>query len=149
MSNSQVILLLLIIWLVARGKWVGMLTIGFISSLKRFAEENAVREWQGNYYQWGNQHIRIVEENGCIWVVDEDLINAVGMELDKGLRRKLEISYSGYGNIPGTKHLGFTEKAVLEFLHGKQERNPEIIKLKLWFEREVFFTLRRKMKSVC
>jgi hypothetical protein len=33
---------------------------------------------------------------------------------------------------------------VLEFLNGKQERNPEIVKLKLWFEREVFFMLRKK-----
>ena len=50
--------------------------------------------------------------------------------------------------IPGTKLHGFTENAVLEFLNGKQARNPEITKLKLWFEREVFFTLRRKRQGV-
>lgn len=148
MSNSQVILLLLIIWLVFRGKWVGMLAIGFVSSLKRHAEEKALCEWQGNYYQWCSQQIRIIETNGCVWVVDEDLVNAAGMKLDKNLRRKLKISYGGYAEIPGTQQQGFTETAVLDFLSMKQERNPEIIKLKLWFEREVFYTLRRKREQV-
>ena len=32
----------------------------------------------------------------------------------------------------------WVKKTVLEFLNGKQDRNPEIIKLKLWFEREGF-----------
>lgn len=68
--------------------------------------------------------------------------------LDKNLRRKLQISYGGYALIPGTRQYGFSETAVLEFLNGKQARNPEITKLKLWFEREVFFTLRRKREGV-
>jgi len=63
-------------------------------------------------------------------VVDADLLNAAGLKLDKNLRRKLQISYGGYARIPGTQQHGFTEKSVLEFLSSKQERNPEIIKLK-------------------
>jgi len=42
----------------------------------------------------------------------------------------------------------FTETAVLVFLNSKQARDPEIIKLKLWFEREVFFTLLRKREGL-
>ena len=76
--------------------------------------------------------------------MDENLIAAAGMEMDSDLQRKLEISYAGYGIIPGTKLRGFNENAVLKFLHFKQERNPEIVKLKLWFERDVFSPLKRK-----
>jgi hypothetical protein len=58
------------------------------------------------------------------------------MKLDKNLRRKLQLSYGNYALIPGTWLHGFTETAVLEFLNNKQECNPEIVKLKLWFERK-------------
>ena len=144
MNDWLPVLILPAIWFALHSKWAGRLAIGFASGFVRHAEETALAEWNGNYYQWGRQQIRIIEKDGCVWVVDEDLINAAGMKLDKNLRRKLEVSYAGYTIIPGTRKRGFNEKAVLEFLNGKQDRNPEIIKLKLWFEREIFFTLRRK-----
>lgn len=120
--------------------------IGGVLSIKRFAYKKALGEWADNYYQWGGQQFRIIEKNSTIWVVDEDLINATGIKLDKQLRRKLGISYKGYSAIPGTKFHGFNEAATLEFLKGKQERDPEIIKLKLWFEQQVFFPLRKKQE---
>jgi len=136
------------LWLALHSKWTGRLVVGLVSGLKRHAENKALQEWTGNYYQWSNQQIRIIEKEGNVWVMDEDLLNAAGLKLDKNLRRKLQISYGGYALIPGTQQHGFTETAVLEFLSGKQARDPEIIKLKLWFEREVFFTLRRKREGV-
>lgn len=148
MSDWLLLLIIPAIWLFLHSKWIGKLFIGLTSGLKHHAEEKALAEWGGNYFQWGNQQIRILEKDGNVWVVDEDLLNAAGMKLDKNLRRKLQISYGGYAPIPGTKLHGFTETVVLEFLKGKQERNPEIVKLKLWFEREVFFTLRRKREGV-
>lgn len=120
------------------------LLIAFPGVFIRHANKTALDEWTGNYYHWNNQHIRIIHANDCAWVIDEDLISAAGMKMDKKLRRQLEVSYSGYGTIPGTRFHGFNEKAVLKFLEGKQERNPEIIKLLLWFQREVFMPLRNK-----
>ncbi|MFA6902062.1 MAG: hypothetical protein WC236_03140 [Gallionellaceae bacterium] len=137
-----------VLYLAMHSKWTGKFIIGLLFGLKHQAEKNALQEWNGNYYQWGRQQIRIVETEGNVWVVDEDLLNAAGMKLDQNLRRKLQISYGGYALIPGTRQYGFSETAVLEFLNGKQARNPEITKLKLWFEREVFFTLRRKREGV-
>ena len=148
MSDWLLLLIVPAIWLALHSKWSGRLVIGFASGFVRRAEEKALAEWNGNYYQWGYQQIRIIEKEGCVWVVDEDLIASAGMKLDKNLRRKLEISYVGYCIIPGTRLHGFNEKSVLEFLHGKQDCNPEIIKLKRWFEREVFFTLRRKREML-
>ena len=144
MSDWLLLLIVPAIWLALHSKWTGRLAIGFASGFVRHAEKKALAEWNGNYYQWDNQQIRIIEKGGCVWVVDEDLIRAAGMKLDKNLQRKLKVSYAGYAIIPGTSLHGFNEKTVLEFLNGKQNGNPEIIKLKLWFEREVFFTLRRK-----
>ena len=71
-------------------------------------------------------------------MTDEDLLNAAGMKFDKNMHRKLQISYGGYALFPGTKQHDFSENAALVFLNRKQERNPKIIKLKLWFELEVF-----------
>jgi len=142
-----VILSVPVLYLAMRSRWTGKLVITLLSALKHHAEKKALQEWTGNYYQWGYQQIRIIEKNGNVWVVDADLINAAGLKLDKNLRRKLELSYGGYALIPGTRQYGFTETAVLEFLNSKQAGNPEIIKLKLWFEREVFFTLRNKREG--
>jgi hypothetical protein len=36
---------------------------------------------------------------------------------------------------------------VLQFLLNKQENNAQVTKLKLWFEREVYATLRRKREG--
>ena len=123
------------------------LIIEFTSGFASHAERMALDEWTGNYYQWSNRQIRILEKDGCAWVLDVDLISAAGMTFDSDLRRKLEISYAGYCIIPGTRFRGFNENAVLKFLNGKQERNPEIIKLKLWFERDVFFPMRKRRES--
>lgn len=120
------------------------LIIEFVIGFVRHTNKTALDEWLGNYYEWGNQQIRIIEKDGCVWVMDEDLISAAGMAMNNDLRRKLEISYIGYCIIPGTKLRAFNESAVIKFLSGKQERNPEIIKLKLWFERDVFLPLRNK-----
>lgn len=143
-DNWLLVLILPTVWVALHSTWTGRIVTGFASGFVRHAHEKALSEWNGNYYQWGNQQIRIIEKDDCVWVVGEDLLSAAGMKLDKNLRRKLEISYFGYRIIPGTKLRGFNEKAVLEFLNGKQDRNPEIIKLKLWFEREVFLPLKRK-----
>ncbi|HQS57751.1 MAG: hypothetical protein B7Y56_08235 [Gallionellales bacterium 35-53-114] len=148
MSDWLLLLIIPAILLFLHSKWSGKLLLGLASGLKQHAETKALAEWQGNYYKWGDQQIRIVEKDGNIWVVDADLLNAAGLKLDKNLRRKLQISYGGYALIPGTRQYGFSETAVLEFLNGKQARNPEITKLKLWFEREVFFTLQRKREGV-
>lgn len=128
----------------AMGLLFSSMLIRGTSDFVQHAHEKALGEWSGNYYQWGNQQIRIFEKEGYAWVVDEDLIAVTGMKLDKQLRRKLDISYKGYSVIPGTKLRGFNEIAVLEFLSGKQDLNPEVIKLKIWFERQVFFPLRNK-----
>lgn len=130
--------------LLGTGLLASSFIIEFSAGFVRHAHKTALDEWTGDYYRWNNRHIRIIEKDGCAWVMDEDLISAAGMKLDSDLRRKLEISYVGYCVIPGTKLRGFNENAVLKFLSGKQEGNSEIVKLKLWFERDVFFPLRKK-----
>jgi len=130
--------------LLGTGLLASPLIIEFLIGFARHAHKTALDEWTGNYYRWNNRHIRVIEKDGCAWVIDEDLISAAGMKIDSDLRRKLDVSYSGYCVIPGTKFRGFNENAVLKFLSGKQQGNSEIIKLKLWFERDVFFPLRKK-----
>jgi len=132
-----------VIW----GSWSGRFIVAGISGMRRHASRQALGKWQGNYYQWDNQHIRVYESGDDVWIVDKDLIHAAGMNPDAALRRKLKISYGGYRKIPGTKFEGFNEKAVLQFLLNKQENNPDVTRLKLWLEREVFATLRRKREG--
>lgn len=137
-------MLAMVAMLVGTGLLVSAFLVESSGDLVRHAQKMALDEWNGNYYMWGNCQIRIFDTDDCAWVVDEDLIGAAGMKLDKKLRRQLVISYSGYRIIPGTSFYGFNENAVLKFLSGKQERNPEIIKLLLWFQRDVFPPLRNR-----
>lgn len=114
------------------------------SSITDHISRVAMGEWQGIYYSWGDRQIRVLESGNDVWIVDEDLVRSVGMKLDSDLRRKLKISYPGYRDIPDTKYQGFNAKAVIDFLAHKQDNNPEITRLKLWFEREVFFPLTKR-----
>jgi hypothetical protein len=126
------------------GSWTGRAFFGVASKFTNHASEKALGKWQGKYYSWHNQQIRILEVGRSVWVVDDDLIRAAGLKPDANLKRKLNISYPGYSNIPGTHYSGFNENAVMKFLEGKQSNNPEVVKLKQWFEREVFPPIRRK-----
>jgi hypothetical protein len=146
-TGSNWLLLILVPLVVGAfyGSWSGRAAIGAASILSGHASEKALGRWQGSYYSWNNQQVRVIESGDSVWVIDEDLLRAADMKLDLHLRRKLEISYAaGYGTIPGTRQKGFSEKGVFEFLDGKQDGNPEIVKLKLWFEREIFFPIRQK-----
>jgi hypothetical protein len=142
--NWILIFLAPLVLLLVFGTGSGRAITGWMSTLIDHANNKALAEWQGNYYQWESQQIRVIESQDDVWVVDVDLIHAVGMKMDKTLRQKLIHSYSGYRKIPETKFYGFNEKSVLKFLDGKQDSNPDVIKLKLWFERGVYFPLRKK-----
>lgn len=90
MSDWLLLLIIPAIWLALHGKRSGRLLIGLTSGLKHHAETKALAEWQGNYYKWGEQQIRIVEKDGSVWVVDEDLLNAAGL-----IRRTIQLRYMG------------------------------------------------------
>ncbi|HEU0188194.1 MAG TPA: hypothetical protein VFR06_09915, partial [Gallionellaceae bacterium] len=97
----------------------------------------------GNYHSWQNQQIRILEAKDKHWVVAQDLVQAAGLKMTDDLKRTLPLSYSGYRQIPGTNLTGFDQESALKFLTSKQD-DPDIIKLKLWLEREVFGRLARQ-----
>jgi hypothetical protein len=125
------------------GSLSGRVFFGVASKFTNHASEKALGKWQGKYYSWHNQQIRILEVGKSVWVIDDDLIRSTGMKPDANLKRKLNISYPGYGDIPGTRYSGFNEKnAVMKFLEG----NPEVVKLKLWFEPEVFSPIKRRRR---
>lgn len=139
-AGSTVLLVtaLLLTFAILKGDGSGRAVIGGVSWLKHLAERHALEEWQGNYYSWNNRQMRFIEARDKFWIVAADLIQAAGLKYNVELKRRLPLSYPGYRQIPDTNWMGFDQDAALSFLQGKQHNNPEIIKLKLWLEREVF-----------
>ncbi|HEY6094870.1 MAG TPA: hypothetical protein VIU93_07950 [Gallionellaceae bacterium] len=131
---------------ILKGDASGRLVVGVLSWIKGKAEQHAVQEWQGSYYSWQNRQIRILEARDTQWVVAQDLVQAAGLKMTAELRRTLPHSYPGYRQIPGTELTGFDQESALKFLISKQH-DPEIIKLKLWLEREVFGRLARQRQA--
>ena len=129
---------------ILKGDASGRAVIGGLSWLKHTAERNALEEWQGNYYSFNNQQIRIIDAREKRWVVAQDLVQAAGLKYNSELKRKLPLSYPGYRQISDSTLMGFDQEAALKFLAGKQQNNAEVIKLKLWLEREVFGELARQ-----
>ena len=130
------------------GSWIGRSVFGAATKFTDHAAKKALGNWQGKFYSWQNQQIRILEIGKSVWVIDDDLIRAAGLKPDENLKRKLYISYPGYGDIPGTRYTGCTEIAVMKSLEGKQLNNPEVVKLRLWFEREVFPPIKKRRSQV-
>jgi hypothetical protein len=126
----------------------GKLGIGAAGRFSGRVNERALGQWQGNYYSWNDRQIRVMERRNAVWVVSEDVLRAAGVKPDAAMFKMLESGRPGYGAIPGTDYMGFSEKGVLEFLRERQRDNPEIIKLVLWFERDVFFPIRQKRQNI-
>lgn len=110
--------------------------IDILPNLTGHARHSACKEWQGKYISYAHTQLRVYEERNNLWIVDSDLFQVIGMKINPEVRRKLKLSYDGYGDIPETPLQGFNQHAAMQFLNSKTE-NPDIQKFKLWFERNV------------
>jgi hypothetical protein len=99
-----------------------------------WAKKQPYVPWQGRYYEFGNIHIRVFEDDfGHLWFCDKDVLQVLGQTVSKTYQ--FAYGESDYRVIPGERLQGFSENAVI--LVVSRIRHPSAGKFKFWLEREV------------
>jgi len=127
-------------WVISR--WIVML----IGKIKRRAEEDATGDWNGRYFEYEGRQVRIYWDRESIWIVADDVFVHLGERPDAVARKKTQIRLGAdhFAKIPDVHLDGFSEDGLLRYL-GKNQRS-EFHRLKLWFEREVFPNIHKRLE---
>lgn len=99
-------------------------------------------EWQGNYYNFANVHIRMLEVGSELWIVDRDLLLVIG-EKPTLMLGSLYGAHE-YGLIPGTRLHGFSPAGAEKVLQASA--HFEARRMLLWLKREVYKPHARKLE---
>lgn len=113
----------------------------FVPWLLQAQKRRALKALNGTYYAFGKTHVRVFYAADLIWVVSEDLHQALGQPLDAVEHQRLQ-----RGNrhliIPGTPHLGISETHLRDYVLSL--RCEERQRFVGWFEKEIVAPLRNK-----
>ena len=137
---------------------IGVLAAGpimiVISAWFQWQRGQPYAKWQGNYYEFANIQIRVLEipndiadENGSViatklWFVDQDVLKVLGRKPTfqlKALYRETD-----YRDFPDENCWAFSEAGVKKLLMAST--HPESKKMMLWIEREVIKVHRRRLE---
>jgi hypothetical protein len=111
-----------------------------------WARREPYEKWQGNYYEFANVQIRIIElgtgSTQRLWFVAADILKVLGERPTK----KLELVYNNaeYCVLPDENLAAFSEEGVKKYL--TVSRQPQSVAMLLWIEREVIKPHRRKLE---
>ena len=116
--------------------------IGWSGEIVDFFSRQPLAKWQGNYYQFANVQIRMMEVGRELWVVDADLLRVIGEKPTLMLESLYDVHE--YDTIPDTKLHGFSpqgaEKVLLNSTHLEARR------MLMWLQREVYKQHKRKQE---
>lgn len=102
--------------------------------------QQPMRKWQGSYYSFNDQQIRIYEGEDRLWFAAKDVLSAVGM---KGVPDSFLAVYpEGCKVLPGMFVTALDPEALRNLL-GKRH-DHESIRFLQWMEREVMKPWQRK-----
>jgi hypothetical protein len=155
---STVLLTLLLVWLV-RGVTPAMApffalaaSAGLLFPLWRIARLVLLRAkagpyepWQGAYYEFDGQQIRILfDDEGQVWLGADDVLDAFGLTGRARDRERLRLmtGRDGLRSAPGTRLLCFTERGINAWLERRTER--KVGKFFHWLNTQVLAPYRRK-----
>ena len=91
-------------------------------------------------YTFQSQDLRVFFEGGQPWVAEPDLLAILGLKPDPERVRRYDATE--YDRIGSTGLSGFSEAGALKLLAGS--RHPDVLKLRLWLEREIFAPARKR-----
>jgi hypothetical protein len=109
---------------------IQMIEHGFVWTAAR-----PLKEWEGNYYEFGGVQVRVIEEDDALWFAADDVIKATGIEAHGSTLAETR-RVAGY-SIP------FLGIASLEKVLGGH-RSHESGRFMLWARREVLAPWERK-----
>jgi hypothetical protein len=96
--------------------------------------------WQGAYYMFGDQQVRVYASDDELWLVARDVLAASG--IGKVPRSVLATIGRNHARIPGTRHEGLNAAGLRKLLGARRE--PDAGRFLHWFEREVLRPWERK-----
>lgn len=126
--------------------WAVMLTkpmLEFFPALERLVHRQALQDWEGKFYKYERTHLRVYFIGEDAWFVADDVLTVLGKK--RGGWIDTRFGASEYRRIPNRTEWGFTPDAVLKLID--MSEYPEARKFRLWFERAVIFTLKRKKET--
>ncbi len=128
------------------GLWLLWPIYRAIRSWWRWQHGNSWAEWNGNYYEFDGRQIRIMMQGDSIWVVAEDVLDALGLRgRQRDVARLREIAgRDGVVRPPGSRHLAFTEIGIKAWL----DRRTDIVahKFSHWLDKQVIAPYRRRQE---
>jgi hypothetical protein len=107
------------------------------------AKRSAWSEGDVDAMTFETHRLRIRLVAGYPWILDEDLLGALGEKPSETLRRRADPAH--HAQLPDSKLWGYSEAGAAKYL--SSSRHPDANKLKLLLERQVFFPARRKRES--
>lgn len=127
----------LIAWVISR--WVVM----FFSELSSLAEEEAVGEWNGRYYAYDDQQVKIHWDSAGPWIEAADIFRLLGEQPEALIRERIRRRV-GADDFRVHDTLGvecFSAKGASAYLSGRSDLAAR--KILNWLERNVFPNLER------
>ena len=109
-------------------------------ALERMIHRHAYQEWEGKYYRYEGTHLRAYFDGDDAWFNAKDVLSVLGKTPASWLDTRF--TPEEYGVIPGRREKGFSLAGVVKLTHISE--HSEAPKFRLWFERAVVFTLKRK-----
>lgn len=128
--------------------WVGARwLVMFLSWYRRRVREVTWKPWNGRYYAFEGQQIRLHPAANEIWIHADDLFAVLELEIDSIGRRKLaaRCGTECFRKVPEIGGEYLSAAAALQFLAAQGNQRAQ--KLKRWFEREILPPLRRQNDS--
>jgi hypothetical protein len=97
-----------------------------------------LKEWEGNYYEFGGVQVRVLEYDERLWFAADDVIKATGI-------RAKGATLSEAHAIPGARFPCFTMQGLEQVLG--RHRGHESGRFVLWAQREVVAPWERKRRG--
>jgi len=101
---------------------------------------SAFPDWKGDVYTFDTHQLRVCSVGGYPWIVDGDLLAALGDKPGQTQRRRADAAY--HAQIPETNLWGISESGAIKLL--KAHRHPDAHRLRLFLERQVFLPARKR-----
>jgi len=115
-----------------------------IGNWRRLQQESDWAQWHGAYYEFDGRQIRILLKDGAIWVVADDVFDALGLHgRQRDAARVREIAgRDGLMQPPGTRMLAFSEIGMRAWLDRRSDRVAH--KFSQWLDKQVIAPYRRR-----
>jgi hypothetical protein len=115
-----------------------------LASWFNWARKQPYEKWQGNYYEFANIQIRIIEDGGGLWFCDADVFQVLGISPAMAASRISLFQAHERRYFSQHKLHAFSEDGVKRLLAKSQHRESR--PMLLWIEREVLKPHRRKIE---